>query len=220
MKHSHITYIIAIAVVASLSLAASPTHQHSPAHQAMTLEQVKNKVLPMSLKSVASITKAIESGDKETALKELAHLQAMLEQIQAIINKQVNSSFANTKCPIMGQPLDPKQVPDHLIRAYKGQKIGFCCAGCPEKWDGLSEAQKEAKLKQYQAPSFINTTCPIMGSAIQSQRVSPNLVRQYRGQRVAFCCPGCPAQWDKLSDAQKQSKLARVKSPVQNQHTH
>ena len=125
MKHSHITSIITIAAVASLSLAASPTHHDSHAHQAITLEQIKSKILPMSLKSVASITKATESGDKKTALKELAHLQAMLKQIQTIINKQVKSSLANTKCPIMGQTIDPKQGPDHLTREYKGQKIGF-----------------------------------------------------------------------------------------------
>lgn len=209
MKHSYIKSIITIVAVASLSLAASPTPQHSHMHQAMTLEQVQSKILPMSLKSLAAITQATKAGDQEAALRELAHLQAMLKQIQAVIDKQVAPSFANTKCPIMGHPIDPKHVPENLIREYKGKKIGFCCAGCPEQWDGLSEAQKEAKLKQHQAQSFINTTCPIMGSPINSAKVSSSLVREFKGQKVAFCCPGCPAQWDKLSDAQKQAKLTQ-----------
>lgn len=220
MKQSHIMSIITMLAIASLSMAASPAQEHSHAHQVMNLEHIQSKVLPMSLKSVALITRATEAGDKKTALKELAHLETMLKQIQAAINKKVNPGFANTKCPIMGHPIDPKRVPDHLIREYKGQKIGFCCAGCPEKWDGLSTAQKEAKLKQHQTLSLINSACPIMGSPINAQKVTPNLVREYKGQKVAFCCPGCPAQWDKLSDSKKQAKLAKVKAPVQLKQSH
>ncbi|MBE0536069.1 MAG: hypothetical protein IH624_10405 [Phycisphaerae bacterium] len=56
------------------------------------------------------------------------------------------ATFANIKCPIMGSPIVPDKVPANLIREYKGQKIGFCCAGCPQKWDALWEQDKVAKL--------------------------------------------------------------------------
>ncbi|MCD6392162.1 MAG: hypothetical protein J7M40_01505 [Planctomycetes bacterium] len=54
--------------------------------------------------------------------------------------------FANTKCPIMGNPIDPATVPANLVKNFKGQKVAFCCAACPPKWDKLSDAEKIAKL--------------------------------------------------------------------------
>jgi hypothetical protein len=58
-----------------------------------------------------------------------------------------SAKVVNTICPIEGGAVDPNKVPDSLTREFKGQKVGFCCAGCPAKWDALSDAEKEAKLK-------------------------------------------------------------------------
>ena len=57
------------------------------------------------------------------------------------------AAFANTKCPIMGSPIDPAKVPESLARVYKGKKIAFCCAGCPAQWDKLTDAEKDARLQ-------------------------------------------------------------------------
>jgi RND family efflux transporter MFP subunit len=54
--------------------------------------------------------------------------------------------FINTRCPIMGTPIDPEAVPDSLIRQYKGHNVAFCCPGCPAQWDALSDAQKDSRL--------------------------------------------------------------------------
>lgn len=59
----------------------------------------------------------------------------------------VAPKVVNTICPIEGGAVDPNNVPDSLTREFKGHKVGFCCAGCPAKWDALSDAEKEAKLK-------------------------------------------------------------------------
>ena len=56
------------------------------------------------------------------------------------------NQVVNTICPMMGMRVDPGNVPVDLIREFKGQKVGFCCASCPGKWDALTNAQKEAKL--------------------------------------------------------------------------
>ena len=62
-------------------------------------------------------------------------------------------------------------------------------------------------------PKFANNLrCPIMGSPIQPGKVDNQLTRDYEGHKVAFCCPGCPGEWDKLTDAQKQAKLPGAKS--------
>ena len=54
---------------------------------------------------------------------------------------------------------------------------------------------------------FANTKCPIMGSTINPSKVTEGLTRVYKGKKIAFCCGGCPGQWDKLTDAQKDAKL-------------
>ena len=56
------------------------------------------------------------------------------------------AQFANTRCPIMGNAITPADVTDDLVRDYKGQKVAFCCGGCPVAWDKLSDAEKDAKL--------------------------------------------------------------------------
>ncbi len=68
----------------------------------------------------------------------------------------------------------------------------------------LSEARKSlAPIKV----GFLNARCPIMGSPINAKKVTPGLIRAYKGGKVAFCCGGCPAAWDKLTNAQRDAKL-------------
>ena len=50
-------------------------------------------------------------------------------------------SFANDKCPIMGGK--PKA---DLTADWNGKTIGFCCDGCPQKWEKLSAEDKAAKF--------------------------------------------------------------------------
>ncbi len=50
--------------------------------------------------------------------------------------------LANSKCPIMpDHPIDPS-----VTVAYKGSKVGFCCAGCIDEWDKMSESKKNEML--------------------------------------------------------------------------
>ncbi len=55
-------------------------------------------------------------------------------------------AVVNARCPVMGSPLDRARVDQDLVRIWKGKRIGFCCAGCPEMWDKLSESEKASKL--------------------------------------------------------------------------
>ncbi len=61
------------------------------------------------------------------------------------------AKVVNSTCPIMGKSFDPATVPDSLIRTFEGQKVGFCCGGCPTAWDKLSDAEKAAKLAESSA---------------------------------------------------------------------
>ncbi|MEJ2647352.1 MAG: hypothetical protein P8016_02940 [Sedimentisphaerales bacterium] len=75
-------------------------------------------------------------------------------------------------------------------------------------------------VSQHITPKFINNKCPIMGSAINPANVTEDLIREYKGQKVAFCCKMCPAEWNKLSDTEKEAKLAKVRidSPAQGEN--
>jgi len=53
----------------------------------------------------------------------------------------------------------------------------------------------------------VNSSCPVMPEDDAS--TSTTLV-DYKGQKVAFCCPGCVPKWNKMSDSQKDAALAKV----------
>ncbi len=67
--------------------------------------------------------------------------------------------------------------------------------------------------KEEAAPTakFVNSSCPMMGRKIDPAKVPDTLTRDFKGQKVAFCCADCPAAWDKLSDTDKAAKLDKVK---------
>ena len=48
----------------------------------------------------------------------------------------------------------------------------------------------------------INTMCPIGG-----HEVDTTVVREWKGQTIAFCCDHCTAKWDKMADADKDKVL-------------
>ena len=61
------------------------------------------------------------------------------------------------------------------------------------------------------AVTFVNTACPIMNAnKIDPAKVSTDLIREFKGGKVAFCCGGCPSKWDALSDEEKSAKLASL----------
>jgi hypothetical protein len=114
--------------------------------QPLTLEQIHSKHLPMASKSIDKAIKAIQAKDSKTALAELDKVQKMLAVMNEAIGKHVKPKFANVRCPIMNAPIKPDKVTKNLIREYKGQKIAFCCAGCPSAWDKLTDKEKDTKL--------------------------------------------------------------------------
>ena len=71
---------------------------------------------------------------------------------QATTKPAATVTTVNGKCPMMGNKFDRAKVAADLVREFAGQKIGFCCAGCPEKWDKLSDVEKTGKLAAAMAP--------------------------------------------------------------------
>ncbi len=52
----------------------------------------------------------------------------------------------------------------------------------------------------------VNAKCPISGKPVDNTKTV-----SYKGQTVGFCCGNCPNSWAKLSDAEKDTKLAAAK---------
>lgn len=148
--------IISVVTMAAVSIPmamakAEDAHGNHGKAKPMTLEKIHSMNLPMASQAIDKAIKAIESGKKETALLELRKAQKMLVVFQMGIGKHVKPKFANVRCPIMGSPINPEKVSKSLIRDHKSQKVAFCCAGCPDQWDKLSDTLKNAKLAKAKA---------------------------------------------------------------------
>ena len=114
------------------SVAAEPSH-----------EKIHLGRISMISQSIDNAIRAVRLGKRDIALAEMEKAKKLVESIKSSMEK---SKFANTRCPIMGSPINPDKVPNSLVRDYKGQKIAFCCGGCPASWDKLADAEKNAKL--------------------------------------------------------------------------
>lgn len=42
---------------------------------------------------------------------------------------------------------------------------------------------------------FANRICPVQGGEIDTE--NPTLAVEYEGQRIGFCCPGCPQEFQR-----------------------
>ena len=135
---------------------------------------------------------------------------------------------ANTRQPAKSQVLSLENIHDKHVpmvvmsidKAKKALASGDKQAVLVE----LNKAQEmltviRAALGTHVKPQFANNVCPIMGSPINPEKVTKNLIRNYGSQKVAFCCAGCPAAWDKLSAGQKRTKLTAAKSRPSQMHS-
>ncbi|MFP4053090.1 MAG: hypothetical protein ACLFV7_04415 [Phycisphaerae bacterium] len=170
--------------------------------------------LQTALERLETARQAVKDGKKEVAL---AHLDKAAKLVKTT-HHAVRPPVTNTKCPIIGNKVEGKKVPAHLYRVHDDKGVGFCCGGCPDKWDKLSadaKAEKLASVTPSDSPEVVNTKCPIMGSKLDRDNVPAKLTRQFKGKTVGFCCGGCPAAWDKLSTDARSKKLDAV-TPADN----
>lgn len=124
--------------------AANPPAGTTAAEKALTT--LCSQQLPALQSSIQLVIGQIESGNQQAALLELKRVQNTLENLRTALARQVKPALANSNCPIMGTPIQAASVPAGLVRDFHGQKVAFCCPGCPATWDSLSPADKAAKL--------------------------------------------------------------------------
>jgi len=121
------------------------------------LQQIHARQLPGALTSIDAALKALEKGDRAAAIRHLTAARLNIQTAHVALAKHVKPTFVNAVCPLMGAPIKPEKVTAKLTREYKGQKVGFCCGGCPEAWDKLTDAQKEAKLANAKPKTEVST---------------------------------------------------------------
>ena len=93
-------------------------------------------------------------------------------------------------CPITGKPVNEET----LVEVGEA-KVGFCCEKCEAKY---AKADDDGKLKVLFAKGAFDkgftrqTKCPVSGKPIKAEHVV-----EYKDKKVYFCCPNCPAAFEK-----------------------
>lgn len=81
-----------------------------------------------------------------------------------------------------------------------------------QKVKDILNTMKESTKKCFDKMPTVNDRCPITGDKIDMMNAPAELTTTiYKGMKVGFCCPKCPPEWDRLSDAEKDAKLEKVR---------
>jgi len=140
------------------------------------------------------------------------HMMAMakLKQALAAAKKTADAGDAKGAAKLIATAQDILEKQHHKMhKAMKeGQKgkAGMSGMECP-----MCEKKPHTEKKPgAETGEVINELCPIMGGKINRKIVKPNLTRAFKGKMIGFCCGGCPAAWDALSDKKKEAKLQHM----------
>ncbi len=105
----------------------------------------------------------------------------------------------NDTCPIGKEPIDLATKTTIIL----GKTVGYCCAGCEEKFAKKSEEDQQAFLAKYDNLEIANTWCPVGKHEVNAD--GGTFV--FNGKKVQLCCPDCIPGWIKMSNAERQSAL-------------
>jgi predicted metal-binding membrane protein len=149
--------LVVVAVVVLAWAAPAWTQEKGPEgkHSAEAMHAKYAQVLQDAVDRLDAAAKALEAGQHDQAIAELKAARALVADAQKAIAGMLpkDQKVVNARCPIMGTKLDVEKVPAELTRMHKGQKVGFCCEGCPVAWDKLTDAEKDKKLQEAMGPA-------------------------------------------------------------------
>ncbi len=91
-----------------------------------------------------------------------------------------------------------------------------CCsdkAACTDGKDAKNCDGKDCKpIAAGEKVDTVNTMCVLR----PNEAISKGVSTEYKGMKVGFCCPGCVAKFNKMSDSDKIANLAKVGVKVTN----
>ena len=68
--------------------------------------------------------------------------------------------------------------------------------------NGQARRMVEAKIA--------NLRCPILGTALDGERVPERMTRYWNGMKIGFSSGSCLLTWDRLNDQEKQKRLEGI----------
>lgn len=71
---------------------------------------------------------------------------------------------------------------------------------------GCGEAPAPAVQEAAASNGLVNQYCPIMGGEATTE-----VMVEWNGKKVGFCCPPCIEEWEELSETEKEQALASAK---------
>ncbi|MBC8481883.1 MAG: hypothetical protein H8D47_04375 [Planctomycetes bacterium] len=124
------------------SMAKEKSHQYAK-NFSSNLENIDS-----AMESLDSISEAIDLGDTEFAKAQVEETKKMLKPVRNSMYNYVQneSKIENLYCPIDGEVVDPNQTPQENTCMYENKKIGFCSKQCRDRWNMLSDEEKQLKL--------------------------------------------------------------------------
>ncbi|MEY3175130.1 MAG: hypothetical protein RLZZ436_3044 [Planctomycetota bacterium] len=84
--------------------------------------------------------------------------------------------------------------------------LGFFSLACAAAITGCEQAPNATVATT--ALELANTKCPVMGNPVNASEIAPELIREWNGKKVGFCCPPCLEDWAEMTDAERAEKLA------------
>jgi organic hydroperoxide reductase OsmC/OhrA len=67
-------------------------------------------------------------------------------------------------------------------------------------------AEKTTAADSKMEAKAVNTTCPFTGETVDGKTYAV-----HDGKKVAFCCAGCKAKFEKMDDAKQDAMVAKAK---------
>jgi YHS domain-containing protein len=139
----------------------------------MTVRRIQQVALVCAMIAALAVTDSLVRAEEGTPKAEV----------------QVASAYTLGTCPISGGALSADKA---VVKEYDGREVKFCCAGCPEKFEGdlaASFAKLDEEVVKQQKAHYALATCPVGGGATDSHGEPFNYV--YQNQLVQLCCEGC-----------------------------
>lgn len=163
--------------------AEQPKKEHKNAGSlTATMYQDHMKAMATLKQALGVAKKAADAGDAKGAAKLIATAQDILEKQHHKMHERMKKMHK-------------------AMKEGTGGKAGTSGMECP-----LCENKPHTEKNE-----LVNERCPIMGAKIDRKKVKLNAMsRTFKGKMIGFCCAGCPAAWDALSDKEKEAKLQHV----------
>jgi|GEM_PF-1394961 len=143
---------------------------------------------------------------QEKMRERMKNMRQMTDEMQQMQEKTGQTEETKPMQGKMGQMRDMMQKMHQEMR--REGMMGRTAQGmkCPMCGKPMVTVEK--------TPKIVNSCCPIEGTKLDADKVSAEMTCEFKGQKVGFCCSGCPAAWDKLSDEEKEAKLKEaIKKP-------